>query len=250
MKALVLGFADRAENGTREVSARVAQRLGTPRVSFTEYLRSLASQRGFPEVGGQLLQTLGEQEIRAHGSREFCAAVLRQVRWQPGEAVVIDGVRQVELVETLRELVSPASFHLVYLDADGPTQPERLSQMAELRLDARKPAEELAEEVLRWARKAEVQDRFQVLAAEWRQAVGPLSSVTKIVQHPAYREIISLGQEVVPLMLRDLEHGPDHWFAALRTLTGADPVAPEDRGRMERMAAAWVRWGREHGYTW
>ena len=51
-------------------------------------------------------------------------------------------------------------------------------------------------------------------------------------------------------MLRDLEHRPDHWFAALRTITGADPVAPEDRGRMERMAAAWVSWGREHGYTW
>ena len=51
-------------------------------------------------------------------------------------------------------------------------------------------------------------------------------------------------------LLRELEKEPDHWFVALRTITGADPVAPEDAGRMDRMSAAWVRWGKEHGYTW
>jgi hypothetical protein len=100
------------------------------------------------------------------------------------------------------------------------------------------------------ARQEALEDRFQQLAAEWRRGVGPLSSVTKIVQHPAYQAIIALGYEVVPLILRDLERRPDHWFTALRTLTGADPIAPEERGRMDRMAAAWIRWGREHGFTW
>src|SRR5262245_22578499 len=95
-----------------------------------------------------------------------------------------------------------------------------------------------------------VEDQFEKLAAEWRRAVAPLSAVTKIVQHPAYQAIIALGEPVVPLMLRDLEREPDHWFTALRLLTGADPVAPEDAGRMDRMAAAWVRWGKERGYTW
>ena len=90
-----------------------------------------------------------------------------------------------------------------------------------------------------------VEDRFQRLAAEWRRDVGPLSSVSKITQHPSYQAIIALGRDVVPLILRELERQPDHWFAALRALTGADPVAPEDRGRMDRMAAAWIHWGRE-----
>jgi hypothetical protein len=97
------------------------------------------------------------------------------------------------------------------------------------------------------ARPANLEDRFQRLAAQWRKAVGPLSCVTRITQHPAYREIISLGREVVPLILRDLERQPDHWFTALREITGADPVPPEDQGRIERMAAAWVRWGKDHG---
>lgn len=99
------------------------------------------------------------------------------------------------------------------------------------------------------AQRRHLEDRFQQLAAQWRRDVGPLSSVSKIVEHPSYQAIIALGRDVVPLILRDLEREPDHWFTALRALTGADPIAPEDRGRMDRMAAAWVRWGKEHGFT-
>jgi hypothetical protein len=106
------------------------------------------------------------------------------------------------------------------------------------------------QDLARRAQKAKTADRFQQLAAEWRKAVAPLSSVTKITEHPAYQEIISLGEDAVPLMLRELERQPDHWFAALHALTGADPVPREDRGRMDRMAVHWVRWGKEHGYTW
>jgi hypothetical protein len=90
--------------------------------------------------------------------------------------------------------------------------------------------------------------RFRELADEWQAAVVPLSSTTARVQHPAYREIIALGPAVVPLLLRELERRPDHWFAALRSLTGADPVAPADRGHLGRMAEAWIRWGKERGY--
>jgi hypothetical protein len=92
-----------------------------------------------------------------------------------------------------------------------------------------------------------LEDRFQHLVSEWRRDVWPLSSVTQIVRHPSYQAIIALGREVVPAILRDLEQQPGHWFVALRALTGADPVAAEDRGQMEKMAAAWVRWGKEHG---
>ena len=59
-----------------------------------------------------------------------------------------------------------------------------------------------------------------------------------------------MGQPVVPLPLRELERNPAHWFKALRTLTGANPVKPEQRGRMKQMAEAWLKWGREYGYKW
>ena len=80
-----------------------------------------------------------------------------------------------------------------------------------------------------------VEQKFQRLAAVWRAETGHLSSLTKMVSHPAYQEIIALGPEVVPSLLRDLEREPDHWFAALRAITGAQPVPPEDRGRIEAL---------------
>jgi hypothetical protein len=88
-------------------------------------------------------------------------------------------------------------------------------------------------------------ERFHRLAEQWREAVKPLSSVTRMVQHPAYQQIIALGSGVVPLLLQELERQPDHWFAALKALTGASPVAAEDRGQLDRMAAAWLHCGRQ-----
>ena len=92
--------------------------------------------------------------------------------------------------------------------------------------------------------------RFERLAASWRAETSHLSSSTQMAAHPAYQEIIGMGREVVPLLLRELACKPDHWFNALKTITGANPVAPADRGRIDRMAEAWLRWGREQGFRW
>ena len=53
-----------------------------------------------------------------------------------------------------------------------------------------------------------------------------------------------------PLLLRELERDPDHWFAALKAITGANPADPADRGRIDKLAAAWLKWGKEAGYQW
>jgi hypothetical protein len=60
--------------------------------------------------------------------------------------------------------------------------------------------------------------------------------------------LIALGEPAVPLLLAELEREPDWWFAALKAITRADPVAPEDRGTLSAMARAWLDWGRLHGY--
>ena len=36
---------------------------------------------------------------------------------------------------------------------------------------------------------------------------------------------------------------PDHWFPALKSISGEDPVPPEDRGKVRRMTKAWLAWG-------
>ena len=89
--------------------------------------------------------------------------------------------------------------------------------------------------------------RFLELAATWKRERGPHSFSARLTDHPAYQQIVALGPEVVPLLLRELERSPDHWFRALHTLTGADPVPTESRGKMRDMADAWLRWGASKG---
>src|SRR5207244_8223327 len=93
-----------------------------------------------------------------------------------------------------------------------------------------------------------VEERFRRLEAKWTAETGYLSSYTDIVEHPAFQEIIRLGEAIVPFMLRDLDERPRLWVWALPEITGADPVPPGEGGNIAKMSEAWLRWGREHGY--
>jgi hypothetical protein len=93
-------------------------------------------------------------------------------------------------------------------------------------------------------------EKFYSLVEAWRRDVRLTSSLTDMVLHPAYQRIIGMGVESVPFLLRELERKPDHWFWALTAITGVDPVPTEDRGKLRKMADAWLRWGKEQGLTW
>src|ERR1700730_15982828 len=94
------------------------------------------------------------------------------------------------------------------------------------------------------------EEKFHRLAALWRTETAYISSSSDLVSHPAFQEIVAMGPAVIPLLLRELEKRSGHWHRALRRITGADPVAPADRGNIEKAAAAWLLWGKEHGYQW
>src|SRR5580704_8017045 len=93
----------------------------------------------------------------------------------------------------------------------------------------------------------DVETKFRGLAEEWKSQRGPTSSISRLSMHPAYQQIIGMGDIVVPLILRELEQKPDHWFWALHAITGADPVPESSRGIMSEMALAWLNWGEQHG---
>jgi hypothetical protein len=95
-----------------------------------------------------------------------------------------------------------------------------------------------------------IEDQFRALVDVWKAGRGPSSFAADVNAHPAYQQIIALGKPVVPLILRELECQPDHWFAALRAITGENPVPAECRGDVRAMADAWLRWGRLQGLHW
>jgi hypothetical protein len=52
---------------------------------------------------------------------------------------------------------------------------------------------------------SELADRFYELASQWQIDVEGMSSTAQMSQYPAYREIISMGTKVVPLLLQELK---------------------------------------------
>ena len=91
-----------------------------------------------------------------------------------------------------------------------------------------------------------VEQRFRRLEAALRAATVHLSSTSKIVNHPAFQEIIQLGNAIVPFLLRDLSERPRLWVWALPAITGANPVPAKDAGDIAAMSAAWLRWAKIH----
>src|SRR2546423_1825355 len=91
-----------------------------------------------------------------------------------------------------------------------------------------------------------VERKFQSLVAAWKStaSLSVSSSLSEMFGHPAYRQIIARGAPAVPLLLAELEREPDWWFAALKEITGADPVAASSQGKLAEQTRAWLQWGR------
>ena len=96
------------------------------------------------------------------------------------------------------------------------------------------------------AEQRDLEQRFNALADQWRNDTLFLSSVDKMAIHPAYQRIIGMGPQALPLILRELQASPDHWFWALHAISGEDPVRPG--AAFEEAADAWLAWGKERGY--
>jgi len=92
----------------------------------------------------------------------------------------------------------------------------------------------------------ELEEQFCDLVATWEEDTQFLSSIPRIVAHPAYQRIIALGEPVLPLIFRDLHNRQSLWFWALRYITGEDPVGENQAGKAA--VAEWQQWGKSRGY--
>lgn len=101
---------------------------------------------------------------------------------------------------------------------------------------------------LNLVRTRTLQARFDALAEEWKRDMRTSSSTTEMAMHPAYQQIIGMGERALPFIFRELEGEPDHWFWALKAITGEDPVPVSARGRIGAMRRAWLGWGSRKGY--
>ena len=91
-------------------------------------------------------------------------------------------------------------------------------------------------------------DQFNELFQKWHTETALLSSGTAIVSHAAYKQIIGMGETVIPFILMQLQKNPQHLFYALYHITGENPVPLSHAGNLEKMAADWLAWGVQKGY--
>ena len=93
---------------------------------------------------------------------------------------------------------------------------------------------------------SDTEKKFLRLAQQWRKETRLLSSVSKKSMHPAYQQIIGLGEEVLPFIFRDLRQTRGHWLWALFAITGEDPAS--EGCTFTEAVDAWLEWGARKGY--
>ena len=93
-------------------------------------------------------------------------------------------------------------------------------------------------------------DEFNALVEQWDYDTGFMSNTYHILQHDSYSAIMAEGEKVIPWILEDMRDTGGHifWFVVLRELTGVNPIAYEDRGRVAIMKEAWLTWGRNNDF--
>lgn len=79
---------------------------------------------------------------------------------------------------------------------------------------------------------------------QWEKETAGLSSLTKMVNHPAYQEIIKMGWHAVPFILKEMKQEPNHLGYALHKITAENPINPKDAGNIEAMCNSWLEWAK------
>ena len=124
MARVVVGIVGKIRSGKSSLSRSLADDLKWPCVSFGDQVRCVAQQRGL-DNSREALQEVGEDLVEKE-PRKFCEAVLAQADWQPGQSLILDGIRHLKIVEILRFLVRPSVLRLVYIKASDRLRESRL----------------------------------------------------------------------------------------------------------------------------
>jgi len=140
--------------------------------------------------------------------------------------------------------IALASVTWLYPSKDGKVNQQTVQSGIQTRIPAVIAAPMLSKLIVDPAAALGVQ--FQDLRKEWKARRGVSSSLLDMSMLEPYQKIIALGKDAVPHIIAQLKaegDEPDQWFWALRVLTGANPVKPEDRGDFRAMSKAWIDWG-------
>lgn len=84
--------------------------------------------------------------------------------------------------------------------------------------------------------------KFYSHLKRWRYETLTTSSADDIVGNQEFRDIVAMGDVVIPLIVSELRKRPDFLIAAMTLITGENPVKPNQLGDMRAMTQAWIDW--------
>jgi hypothetical protein len=87
-----------------------------------------------------------------------------------------------------------------------------------------------------------VEMKFNRLYVKWKTETEYYSSIRKKISNPHYQEIITMGSSVLPFILKLMMEEPQHWFVALKEISGENPVPYG--ASFEESRLAWLEWGK------
>ena len=87
---------------------------------------------------------------------------------------------------------------------------------------------------------------FEKLASIVEKQCSVVSSNDTIINHPQYQEIIKMGDEIVPLLIKRLDKSY-MWLDALSIITNQHPVPESHKGKRNLMKEDWKKWGIDNG---
>ncbi len=124
MWPIVVGFGGRTKSGKTYLSTKVALELGWKRASFGDRVREVARFRGADPSDVPNLLTIGE-ELVTTDCEGFCEDVLEAAGWNGRRSVILDGVRHLIVVNTIKKIIEPLQFRLVFVSASEETRKNR-----------------------------------------------------------------------------------------------------------------------------
>lgn len=157
MRLTVIGIAGHAKSGKSTLAQALSDRLALPRVSFGTEIRKIAGERGEPVTDPArateraVLMRHGEHLV-AHETEMLCRRVIAQANWRERGGVIIDGIRHVVVVETLRRILSPVSLFLILVDTSANEREQRfvdagLGPLTRAVMDAHSTEREIPDEI-------------------------------------------------------------------------------------------------------
>lgn len=125
--AAIYCISGKIGSGKTTISNELSSRINAKRCTVSDCLKKVLVDRGCDAPSREQLQEIGAEYINK-GWNYFCSCVLEYVNWSGKYPLIIDGVRHVDFLNTLRLICYPIPIYGIYLEASEETLKEHINK--------------------------------------------------------------------------------------------------------------------------